>query len=82
MHGLGAMGCPPIRSEEGRWTHSNGKYTTVTTRVAGEPVDTNDPQFTDEYIVESLAGDVMTCYHARLNLTFTSRKVSCFRSDA
>ena len=41
-----------------------------------------DPQYTDTYIVKSLTDGVMTYYHTRMKVTFTSQKVSCFCGDA
>ena len=72
----------PIQTEEGRWTHHDGTYTTVTTRISGNPVDSKDPQYTDVYEVKSVAGGVMTYYHAKTKLTFTSKKVPCERGAA
>jgi hypothetical protein len=66
-----------IQTEEGRWTHKDDKYTTVTTSVAGEPVDTADPHFTDTYVITSLTDGVMKYYQPKMNMTFTSKKVSC-----
>ena len=67
------------QTEEGRWTHKNGKYTTVTTKIAGEAVDASDPQYTDTYEVKSIGDNAMTYYHPKMNLTFTSKKVACTR---
>ena len=67
----------PIQTEEGRWTYQNGKYTTATTNVAGESIDTSDPQYTDEYEVMSLSDTEMIYYHPGVKQTFVSKKVVC-----
>jgi hypothetical protein len=72
----------PIQIEEGTWSHKDGKYVVVTTKIDGVPVDQTDPHFTDEYVVGSVADGVMHYYHQKSKLTFTSRRVSCFRGDA
>src|SRR5204863_110263 len=66
----------PVQTEEGRWTHKDGKYTTFTTKVAGEEVDTSDLHYTDEYEVRSLNDIEMTYYHPGVKQTFTSKKVA------
>jgi hypothetical protein len=71
-----------IQVEEGRWSHENDTYTTVTTKVGGESLDTIDPQFTDVYEITLLADGVMSYYHPKMKMAFTSKKVSCVRSDA
>jgi hypothetical protein len=68
-----------VQTEEGHWHHQAGNYTTRTTKVGGRLVDPEDPQFTDTYEVKSVAGGVMTYYHAKVKITFTSKKVSCER---
>jgi hypothetical protein len=70
----------PVQKEEGRWSHKAGSYTTRTTTVGGHLVDPEDPQYTDTYEVQSLADGVMTYYHLKMKMTFTSKKVSCERS--
>lgn len=72
----------PIQTEEGRWSHKDSTYTTLTLKVAGHQVDSNDPQYTDVYEVKSINDGVLTYYHAKMNLTFTSEKVECARSAA
>jgi hypothetical protein len=69
-----------VQTEEGHWSHKAGSYTTRTTKVGGQLVDPEDPQFTDTYEVKSVADGVMTYYHAKAKMTFTSKKVSCERS--
>jgi hypothetical protein len=66
-----------IQPEEGTWAQSGNGYTTVTTKIGGDPVDTNDPQFTDTYEVRSAAGGVMEYYHAKANIVFKARRVAC-----
>lgn len=72
----------PVQSEEGKWHHKDGMCTTLTLRVAGNSVDTKDPQYTDTYEVKSLVGGLLTYYHPKMKLTFTSKKVACERSAA
>jgi hypothetical protein len=67
----------PIQREEGRWTHKDGKYTTVTTKIEDKPIDVSDPQYTDIYEVKMLDANFMTYHSTRMNLTFTSKKVAC-----
>lgn len=69
----------PIQIEEGRWSHHSGSYTTRTTKVGGNSVNVEDPQYTDTYEVQSVAEGVMTYYHPKVKMTFTSKKVSCER---
>jgi hypothetical protein len=71
-----------IQKEEGRWSHKDGIYTTLTMSVADQPVDTSDPKYTDTYEIISLADGVMKYYHPRMNMSFTSSKVPCERSAA
>jgi hypothetical protein len=68
-----------IQSEEGRWSHQGSSYTTRTTKVGGNPVNIENPQYTDTYEVQSVAEGVMTYYHPIVRMTFTSMKVSCER---
>jgi hypothetical protein len=67
----------PIQMEEGHWTYRAGKYVTLTTRIAGEDVDTSNPQYTDEYEVKSINGSEMVYFHPGVNQTFKSRRVAC-----
>lgn len=72
----------PIQTEEGRWSHKDSTYTTLTLKIAGHPVESKDPQYTDIYEVKSVSDRVFTYYHAKTNLTFTSKKVACVRRAA
>lgn len=72
----------PVQTEEGRWNHKDGVYTTLTLRVAGRAVDTSDPQYADSYEVKSVGDGLITYYHPKMKLTFTSKKVACERSAA
>lgn len=72
----------PIQTEEGRWTHKDGTYTTMTLRVSGQAVDSKDPHYTDTYEIKAVADGVMTYYHPTMGITFRSRKVSCGRGAA
>ncbi len=67
----------PIQTEEGRWTHDNGQYTTFTTKVAGEEIDKTDPHYTDTYEVRSVNDVEMTYYHPGVKQTFRSKRVDC-----
>ncbi|MDT8991386.1 hypothetical protein RQP54_10990 [Curvibacter sp. APW13] len=70
----------PVNTEEGKWNHKDGVYTTLTLRVAGTSVDTTDPQYTDSYEVKSVNDNQLTYYHPKMNLTFTSIKIACERN--
>jgi hypothetical protein len=70
------------QTEEGIWTHANGKYTTITQRIAGRAVGTRDPHFTDEYDVSSQSDGTLRYQHRRAQVTFTSKKVPCDPSAA
>lgn len=72
----------PVQTEEGKWNHKDGVYTTVTLRVSGRSVDSSDPQYTDSYQVKSVVDNLLTYYHPKMKLTFTSKKVACERSAA
>jgi hypothetical protein len=72
----------PIQIEEGKWSHKDGGYTTLTLRVAGNSIDPKDPQYTDTYEVKSIADGLFTYYHPKMKLAFTSKKVACERSAA
>ena len=63
--------------EEGLWSHKNGSYVTVTTKVAGRNVDTSKAEYTDIYHVESHERGVLTYRHQKLGATFTSKQVQC-----
>ena len=63
--------------EEGRWSYGNGQYTTVTTKVNGNPIDSDDPHFNDTYAVISVTDQSMTYGHAGHGITFTSNRVPC-----
>ena len=65
----------PIQTEEGQWTHKNGRYTTRTLKVNGNPMSTTDPQYLDEYEVQAISSTEMTYRHLKMNITFQSLKV-------
>ena len=67
----------PNQTEEGYWAYRDGKYITKTTKVAGEAIDTADPQYSDEYDIQSLSENEMTYYHSGVKQTFKSKRVSC-----
>lgn len=63
--------------EEGRWSYRNGQYTTVTTKINGAPIDSDDPHFKDTYATISVTDRSMTYRHAGHGITFTSNRVPC-----
>jgi hypothetical protein len=67
----------PIQREAGRWKVDGEKYTTITMSIDGVPVDARDPQFTDIYLLREVTAESMTYFHARMNITFKSKKVAC-----
>ena len=71
-----------VQREEGTWRDEGSNYTTVTMKINCEPVDQNDPQFTDTYEIRSFANGGMAYYHARMNITFKAQQVECPKSDA
>ena len=71
-----------VQREEGTWVDQGSRYTTVTLRIDGEPVDVNDPQFTDTYEIRSVTAGFMEYHHTSMNITFKAQKVQCPKSDA
>lgn len=67
----------PIQTEEGYWWRNGDTYTTITTTVAGEKMDTSNPQYTDVYEIISKKNNEISYYHPETKQTFTAKKVSC-----
>ena len=66
-----------LQTEEGRWTHSGERYVTVTTQIAGKPVDSSDPRYTDEYLVTLSSDAQVTYYNLGMKREFRSKRVPC-----
>ncbi len=62
----------PLGVEEGRWSHTDGKYTVRTLKVKGK-----EANYTDVYEVKSTNSGTFTYHHAKSKQTFTSEKVAC-----
>lgn len=71
-----AAGGAPQR-ETGRWRVDGSTYTTITLTVDEEPVDPQDPQFTDVYQLMKVSADSMIYLHRGLNMSFRSVRVAC-----
>jgi hypothetical protein len=67
----------PAQHETGLWKVDGQIYTTVTMTINGKPVDLDDPQFTDAYLLREVAPVSMAYHHSRMNVTFRSTKVAC-----
>lgn len=67
----------PIQTEEGYWSLTGNTYTTITATVAGDKVDTSNPQYTDVYEIKSKKGGEMSYYHPGTKQAFTAKKVAC-----
>ncbi|MDR3481761.1 MAG: hypothetical protein P4L91_13730 [Burkholderiaceae bacterium] len=62
------------QTEKGNWKYHDGRYTTITTSVAGVNIE---PYYVDEYEIKSLTENEMTYYHDKAKQTFSSRRVNC-----